>query len=175
MKLALSVFLVFLAGLSLWHFSSTQQEPAPSYSDMGEMLIPISPKDLLQKIKDQKADVTLVNVWASWCPPCIEELPALVQLRNEYKDKGLHLVLYSADRPGDREEALMFLKNQNVSFTNYFKGDAELEEIETLFPDWEGALPISIVFDSKGEIVQKWMGTASYDDFKKVVEEALNN
>lgn len=176
-KLSVVIFVLAILGLSFWFLrpdSGPQSSSTQELSGEG-MLVAASPAQILELIKTKKDRATLVNVWASWCGPCIEELPLLVKLRQEYKDKGFNLILYSADKTSDREAALQFLEMQKVDFTNYFKGDISLEEIEILFPGWEGVLPVSVLFDEQGEILQKWMGTAPYEEFKTVVEQALNN
>lgn len=176
-KLSLLILVLAILGLSFWFLrSESSLESSLEANLSGEgMLVPASPAQILALIKSNEDKATLVNVWASWCGPCIEELPLLVKLRQEYKDKGFKLILYSADKTSDREAALQFLEMQKVDFTNYFKGDISIEEIEVLFPGWEGVLPISILFNDQGEILQKWMGTAPYEEFKTVVEKALNN
>lgn len=173
-KLSLLGIAVILLALCFWFLSPGKSKNSSYSGPLGEgMLVEATPQQILEKIKVGESEATLVNVWASWCAPCIEELPLLVKLREEFKDEGFSLILYSADREKDREEALRFLEMQKVEFTNYFRADNSIEEIEILFPDWEGVLPISILFNKEGEILQKWMGTASYEEFKSLVEKAL--
>ena len=174
-KILLSLVLLILLGLGAWALLKTKGATSDSASpSSSKMMIEISPKDLLEQIKGRRAKVTLVNVWASWCGPCIEELPLLVKLRQDYNDKDFELVLYSADKPEDKKDALEFLIAQKVDFQNYAKGKASIEEIEALYPDWEGVLPISIIYDAEGAIVQKWMGTVSYEEFKSMIEAAFS-
>ncbi len=168
------VLLVIIAtALAIGGFFYFKRSPVADSTPSSRMMIEISPKDLLEQIKGRRAEVTLVNVWASWCGPCIEELPLLVQLREEFKDRDFELVLYSADKPEDKKDALDFLVSQKIDFQNYAKGKASMDEIEALYPEWQGVLPISMIYDADGAIVQKWMGTVSYEEFKSLIEAAF--
>ncbi len=125
-------------------------------------LLPASAAQVLEAVRAPGARAVLVNVWATWCQPCVEEFPDLVRLHRAYQDRGLRLVLVSADFEEQREPVIAFLKRQGVSFPSYLKDQKDEAFIDGLDPRWSGALPASFVFDDRGAVVQFWEGKQSY-------------
>jgi peroxiredoxin len=107
----------------------------------------------------------LINVWATWCGPCVIEFPALVSIHRIYRGRDFEVVTVSADEPGQREKALEFLKAQQASTRNYAfdKGDP-YALIEAVDPKWQGALPHTIVVAPGGEVVYRSDG--AFDTLK---------
>jgi peroxiredoxin len=68
------------------------------------------------KLSDLRGKAVIVNFWATWCVPCREEMPHLVQLYNKYKSRGLEIVAVSSDAPEDRSKVLAFAKEYNLTF-----------------------------------------------------------
>src|SRR5215510_726537 len=61
--------------------------------------------------------VVLINFWATWCGPCRKEIPDLVALQNEYKDKGLEVIGLSVDDPGDKAEVKNFPREFSINYS----------------------------------------------------------
>src|SRR5687768_14180878 len=66
-------------------------------------------KALKRAIEEQKGKVVVVNYWATWCAPCVEEFPDLVKLQNSYRDKGLVVIGVSMDEPDDKGKVVAFV------------------------------------------------------------------
>jgi thiol-disulfide isomerase/thioredoxin len=128
-------------------------------------------KSVIESYEGEKA--VLVNVWATWCAPCIEEFPEIVKIQRKYDDR-LRVVFISADFPESRDRALQFLKEQDVNWTTYFKTGNDQEFIETLSDEWTGALPFSKIINRDGEVVASWENSATFSKFDKHVKQALN-
>jgi len=107
----------------------------------------------------------LLNVWATWCGPCVIEFPDLVSLHRIYRGREFELVTVNADDPGKREKALEFLKTQQASTRNYAfdKGDP-YALIEAVDPKWQGALPHTILVAPGGEVLYRSEG--AFDTLK---------
>jgi thiol-disulfide isomerase/thioredoxin len=107
----------------------------------------------------------LINVWATWCGPCVIEFPDLVSIHRIYRGRDFEVVTVNADDPGKREKALEFLKTQQASTRNYAfdKGDP-YALIEAVDPKWQGALPHTIVVAPGGEVIYR--SEAAFDTLK---------
>ena len=74
------------------------------------------------RLSDQEGKVVLINIWATWCLPCREETPELVNLYNEYKDKGLTIIGVSVDKQG-KSVVLPFMKEFHITYPIYIDKD----------------------------------------------------
>jgi thiol-disulfide isomerase/thioredoxin len=139
-----------------------------------DLLKNITSSELKQVISSYKGEkAVLVNVWATWCAPCVEEFPEIVKLQRNYPDK-LKVIFISADFAEARDKAVAFLKEQNVDWTTYFKTGDDQQFIETLSSNWTGALPFSKVIGTNGNTVDSWEQSASYEKFKRHIKTAIN-
>jgi len=127
-------------------------------------------QSVIESYRGKKA--VLLNVWATWCGPCVEELPYLRKLQEEYPDK-LQVVLLSADLRSDRSRVAPFLKERGVDWKTYYKAGDNQRFLNQLSKQWSGALPFTKIIDRKGKVVGQWQGSASFDKFEKHVNKAL--
>jgi thiol-disulfide isomerase/thioredoxin len=130
-------------------------EPAPAF-----LLRDINGK--IVSTADWKGKVVILNFWATWCPPCREEIPELVQLQTKYKDK-LEIVGVSEDDDGPEKVAKFALQHG----MNYPIVMATPE----LIADYGGvpALPTSFLIDPQGRVMQKHTGLYEYDVYEREV------
>ena len=112
----------------------------------------------------------LINLWATWCVPCVEEFSDLVTLNRMYRDRGFELVSISTDDSAARTKALRFLEKQQSSSPNYiFTGDDKYKLIEAIDPKWQGALPYSMLIEPGGKIVYAQLGAIDADKLRKII------
>lgn len=69
------------------------------------------------KLEDYKGKVVVVNLWATWCGPCRKEMPHLVELQNQYKDKGFEMVGLSIEEADTEQMVKDFAKEMNLNYT----------------------------------------------------------
>jgi thiol-disulfide isomerase/thioredoxin len=107
----------------------------------------------------------LINVWATWCGPCLIEFPDLVKVHRIYRGRDFEAVTVNADDPAKKEKVLEFLKKQQASTRNYAfdKGDP-YALVEALDPRWQGELPHTIVVAPGGEVIYR--SEAAFDTLK---------
>ena len=117
--------------------------------------------DQLHSLLKTSAKPTLVNLWATWCDPCKKEFPIFTELQR--KNKNIRVLLVSMDFDSQKPEVLKFLRQQNVDFVTYIKTGSEEVFINGFAKEWQGALPASALFDSKGNIKKIWNGEVSKD------------
>jgi thiol-disulfide isomerase/thioredoxin len=165
---------LFLCFILLMTFVLVSESLAQNTSDI-ELLKNASGQDLQKVIRSYQGDkAVLINVWATWCAPCIEEFPYIVDLQQKYEDQ-LQVVFVSADFPSQREKALDFLQEQDVDWTTYFKTGKDQPFIEALSDNWSGALPFTKILDAEGKLVASWEQGAEYDKFERYIKKAINN
>src|SRR5436190_19842617 len=138
---------IAVAALAVALISGCAKPSAPETKDVvAPPPQPISVAQLLTMTKDPQQKAILVNVWASWCMPCREELPALVELHHELGGKGLKLILVSADFDVPTEKLTSFLGTQGVDFPTFLKVEKDQEFMKALSTDWAGAIPATFVY-----------------------------
>jgi thiol-disulfide isomerase/thioredoxin len=93
--------------------------------------------------------ITVLNFWATWCPPCVEEMPELDALYSELKAKNIELIGIAVDSPANVNE---FLKKTKVSYPIVLAGLAGTELGKKL-GNQQGGLPYTVVLDEKGKVL----------------------
>jgi len=112
----------------------------------------------------------LINVWATWCGPCVIEFPDLVSLHRIYRGREFELVTLNADDAAKRERALEFLKTQQASARNYaFDEGDPYALIEAVDPKWQGALPHTILVAPGGEVIYRSEGAFEMPRLRKAI------
>ncbi len=141
--------------------NSGAASPAPAREDR-IVLLPATAERILEEVSHPGASAVLVNVWATWCQPCMEEFPDLLRLRREYLSRGLRLILVSGDFDTERPGVVRFLTRYRVDFPTFLKEQDDMAFINGLDPRWSGALPASFLYDSRGRLRRFWEGKADY-------------
>ena len=100
-----------------------------------------------------QGEAVLLNIWATWCLPCREEMPGLQQLHEEYNDQGLRVVGVSIDSRGAGRDVRDFLSSYGISFT--ILHDPE-EQVTRAFRTT--GVPETFLIDREGKIVRRWIG-----------------
>ena len=136
--------------------------------------VPVTVEQIRALTKDPAVKVVLVNVWASWCWPCREELPAIVKLQHAMAGDGLRVILVSADFDVPMDKLTSFLTSQGVDFATYQKTEKDQQFMKAMSPDWSGAIPATFVYTSNGELFDFWEGKATYETFESKVKEAMS-
>jgi cytochrome c-type biogenesis protein len=138
---------------------------APDYSAVTLEGKPVSLSDLNGK-------VVLINVWATWCEPCREEMPDLQRLQNEFVDDEFVVVGVSIDEKGSLENMKKFLQSQNIMYTVWHDPDNKFQyAFRTI------GVPESTLISKDGLILHQWKGAfepMSKDTMSRV-DSALNN
>jgi thiol-disulfide isomerase/thioredoxin len=132
----------------------------------------IDPTLLREIINNRNGKELFVNIWATWCAPCVAEFPDLVQLKDYYKEE-LDFIAISVDHPSDLEdEVIPFIKDHKVNFEVYIIDANYSEEvIELLSSDWGGAIPATFIFDKHGSKQIEVIGAHTFDEFKNYVDQ----
>ena len=116
-----------------------------------------------------KGKVLVVNFWASWCPPCVEEMPTLELLQQEYLQQNVLFIGIGIDSPSNIRE---FLKSTPVSYAIVI-GGLEGSNLSKQMGNTQGALPYTVIIDSKGKSTYTKLGKISEDELRKAIKSAL--
>ncbi len=134
---------------------------------------PVGGPELLALVRQEGAQVTIVNVWATWCAPCVEEMPELLRLYRTYGEKGVRLLLVSADFDDAMPEVRKALRGFGVDFVTYLKSGSDEDFINALEPKWSGSLPATLVYDAAGKQVAFYEEPITFALLEGVVQKAL--
>ncbi|NKJ49552.1 redoxin [Burkholderia sp. SG-MS1] len=107
-----------------------------------------------QSLSVHKGHPIVVNFWASWCGPCVEEMPALSQLQHEYAKKGIQFVGLGVD---SEKNIQAFLQKVNVAYPVYVTGFGGAD-LARAFGNNAGGLPFTVVIDAKGNVRSTKLG-----------------
>jgi thiol-disulfide isomerase/thioredoxin len=115
----------------------------------------------------------LVNFWASWCTPCVNELPAIERIGNDYKDRNLRIILVSLDFPGQIESRLIpFIEKNGIQSEVLVLNDPDANKwIDRVDPRWSGSIPATLVYNSDSRMFHE--GVFTYQELKEIVEQKI--
>jgi peroxiredoxin len=103
-----------------------------------------------------RGKVVMVNIWATWCPPCRQEMPSMQRLYEKFKGENFEILAVSIDSEG-REAVAPFMRKMNLTFP------ALLDPGETIRPLYGiTGVPESFIIDKKGIVVEKIIGPANW-------------
>jgi cytochrome c biogenesis protein CcmG/thiol:disulfide interchange protein DsbE len=141
----------------------TAGNPAPQYA------APTLSGDTLA-LADLQGQAVLLNIWATWCPPCREEMPALEALHRDMADEGLRVVAVSVDSRSAAGDVRQFLDEYGITFTVLHDPD---EQVSRTFRTT--GVPETYLIDRDGTIVKRWIGKidAASEAVRGPVREAL--
>lgn len=126
-----------------------------------------------KSLSDLKGKIVLLNLWASWCPPCIKEMPALSEISEELKDKNFQIIgLNVFERTTGKAES--FINAKPVSYT-IVEGN---EEVVQAFSEAIGspieAIPTTFIINKDGKIEETIIGGRDKETFLKSINKYLN-
>ena len=144
------------------------------YKQWSELPVTVNDIDvqgIKELIKNTSSDkLRLINIWATWCGPCITEFPDLVIIDRIYRGRPFEFISISADKQAKKEDVLKFLRKQEASNKNFiFNKDDIYEMIEAVDPEWQGALPYTLLIEPGGKIVYKKQDTIDPAEMKKLI------
>ena len=140
------------AGLAWWKFQPHAVEPGAEQALWGMQFD--KPEGGVVSLGAMAGKPLLLNFWATWCPPCVEELPLLSSFYNENKANGWQLIGLAVDKP---EPVARFLAKSPVSFPVALAG-LEGVELTRALGNAAGGLPFSVLFDTTGQLRDRKLG-----------------
>ena len=140
-----------------------------------EVTLRILDADGVSELADGEGEkYRLINVWATWCAPCVDELPEFVNMNRMYRRRPFEMITISLDEPGEQDAALETLRETYASTTNYiFTGENKDALAEALDPEWKGPVPYTLLIAPDGEVVYRQHGPIDPLEVRRAVVERL--
>ena len=132
-------------------------------------------EDVEAKIKNEKAELLIVNFWATTCAPCVKELPHFIEVNNQHKNNpNFKMLLVSLDRTKDLEKVKNFIKTKNITAEVVILDDNK--RMNTWIPkfdaNWQGEMPVTI-FYKNGEKIHFQNGEMSKTELEQKIKQNL--
>lgn len=174
------ILFIPIAVIALFIFVSLQSK-TPSAVDIEPALTqkgPSAPNFTLQgldgrmvSLSDYRGKVVLLNIWATWCPPCVAEIPSLDKLYKMFRDEDFELLAVSVDEGGKRDVE-NFMKNKNMSFPVLLDPSGGIQRLYRT-----SAVPESFIIRKDGTVDNKivgaidWASPKVFEYIEKLIEE----
>lgn len=151
-------------GLSMWRLKPKAVELPAQW--VFELSFP-DPKGQQVALSSVRGDLTVVNFWATWCPPCVEEMPELSLIHKEMSPKGVKVVGLAIDSPSAVRN---FLETREFSYPLLITGASGSELGKRLGNSIE-ALPYTVLIDGKGNVIRQKLGRIREEELRSWVAE----
>jgi peroxiredoxin len=122
-----------------------------------------------RSIRDWDGQVILVNFWATWCPPCVREMPAFIKLYEDYQDKGLTIIGVALD---NKQDVIDFIDPMGVEFP-ILLGDQKGIKLTQEYGNRLGVLPYTVIIDRQGRIVERHRNEITYEEAASLIKPLL--
>lgn len=149
--------LTLIIGLAGGAFA--QEGPAPAFT-----LKDLDGKDV--QLSSFKGKIVVLDFWATWCPPCREEIPGFVSIQETYGDKGVQVIGVTVDKEADKVKT--FVTSQKIGYPILFANKETLEAYGGI-----QSIPTTFIIDQEQKIVEKHIGFAEKSFFEEKIKALL--
>jgi thiol-disulfide isomerase/thioredoxin len=157
------------SGFALQRFVHQKQPQTQDNPAIGSLRPEFAASDLngqLRNIKEWDGQLILLNFWATWCPPCLKEIPDFIELQNTYGEQNFQIIGIALD---DEENVREYAKEIGMNFPALMVEDEGIE-LARRYGNTIGGLPYTVIINRKGEISNTIMGELSKIRAKELLE-----
>ena len=131
----------------------------------------ISPSDLKRILENEKGHVVVLNLWATWCAPCLVEIPDLLRLEEKMSSDNVKLMGISVDEPTFSTKHIEQMRDKRFpAFHTYARDNRETDYLVSVVdPAWNEVVPTTYIIDRDGVVRERIQGKKSLAEFKAAV------
>ena len=128
---------------------------------------------LRQRLAAQRGKIVVLNLWATWCVPCLREIPDLVAVAQELAPRGVTLLGLSMDEPSAlAEQVEPFRRKHFPQFHTALRATADMDSIVSVVdPAWNEILPTTYLIGRDGQVAKKIQGKRTLEQFRELIKE----
>jgi thiol-disulfide isomerase/thioredoxin len=132
----------------------------------------IHASEFKQILNSHRGDLVVVNFWATWCAPCLKEIPDLLKLQKEKSSEGMQLIGIAVDEPtANSAEVERFRSRYFPEFRTYARAGVEMDELaQVIDPSWNEVVPTTYLLDREGRVVKRIQGKKTLEEFRTALE-----
>ncbi len=153
----------------LW-VAQTVFSPAPAQAKALDFSLP-DMQGKLHSLSGWRNKVVVLNFWATWCPPCREEIPDFITLQKTYGDAGVQVIGVALD---NREEVIAFYTGMGMNYPVLI-GEQDAFNIMADFGETTGSLPYTVVLNTEGKIVAQKLGALDLPRMEALIKPHVSN
>jgi thiol-disulfide isomerase/thioredoxin len=154
-----------------WMYKAhSRQEAIARIESQPVTVKPASAEDLKALRKNPTGKVVLVDFWATWCGPCVQEFPEFETMYRMYGHRPFELVTVSINYPDERAGVLKALERLHATTTNLLLGSTDIYSLLAAFdPGWNAAVPYTMLLGLKGEVLYKRQGPVDPLEVRRLI------
>lgn len=135
----------------------------------------VGQEEIAEMLRDHGSDLLVVNFWATWCSPCVAEIPYFVRLSKDYPESRVRVVGLSADLKRDVDRLVIpFLREREIPYSNLVVF-ADTDPLIRMFSgDWGGDIPVTFFYNKEGKKVGEILSELKYEELKEATEKILD-
>jgi peroxiredoxin len=137
-------------------------------------LMPIDEIGLERLVRNDTDKLLVINVWATWCGPCVAELPEFVTMNRMYRKRPFRLMTISIDDPEQKDAALKVLRENHAAMDNYIAAVKNRDRLaDILDKEWQGPIPYTLIVAPGGKVIYRKSGEIEPIQVRKQIVEFL--
>jgi len=161
------IFLILISALFVSHQSQKEQQPQQStplpeftLADTSGTVFPIS---------TWRGKILIINFWATWCPPCLEEIPVFIELQKQYADKNVQFIGIAIDDPQLVDDYLSFTEINYPILVAQQEGEVLVQKLGNLMK----VIPFTLIVNQDNQVILRHPGELSKEKLQQLIEPLL--
>ncbi|RZK48666.1 MAG: TlpA family protein disulfide reductase [Pedobacter sp.] len=137
----------------------------------------LSFKQLESRLKKGKDTTFVINMWATWCAPCVEELPHFEKINDIYNNKKVKVILWSLDFKSKIEtEVIPFVERKKLLSEVFVVNEKSQQDfIDKISKDWSGAIPATLIYQNSTKRREFYEKEFNYNELEQVIKSFIQH